>query len=211
MRKIILASKSPRRRELLAALGYQFEPAEARCEEVITRTAPQEVVEELSRQKALDVYQLYMENNGNTKDEESFVVIGADTVVSIAGRILGKPKSGREAFEMLKLLQGRTHEVYTGVTLAWGVPEVHLHSFHECTEVTFYPMEDVEIWDYVNTGDSMDKAGAYGIQSGAAKFIRAINGDYNNVVGLPIARLYHELRNADSNLTLRGNEDGVGI
>lgn len=193
MRKIILASKSPRRRELLAALGYEFEPAEARCGEVITKTAPQEVVEELSRQKALDVYELYMEKSGNTKGEE-LLVIGADTVVSMAGRILGKPKSEQAAFEMLKLLQGGTHEVYTGVTLVWGMPEAHLHSFHECTEVTFYPMEDEEIWDYVNTGDSMDKAGAYGIQSGAAKFIRAINGDYNNVVGLPIARLYHELR-----------------
>lgn len=194
MRKIILASKSPRRRELLALLGYEFELAAARGKEIITKTNPEEVVEELSRQKAMDVYQLYMEKNENIEDKEELLVIGADTVVAIDGRILGKPKSRQEAFDMLKLLQGRTHEVYTGVTFAGNEQTVHVHSFHECTEVTFYPMEDAEIWAYVDTEDSMDKAGAYGIQSGAAKFVRAISGDYNNVVGLPIARLYHELR-----------------
>lgn len=193
MRKIILASKSPRRRELLALAGYEFELAKAKGEEIITGTAPAEVVEELSRQKALDVYQQYMKKENN-KNGENFLVIGADTVVAIDGKILGKPKSGQEAFEMLKLLQGREHEVYTGVTLVQSGQTVYTHSFYECTRVTFYPMDEEEIWAYVDTGDPMDKAGAYGIQSGAAKFVRGISGDYNNVVGLPVARLYHEMQ-----------------
>jgi septum formation protein len=167
------------------------------------------VVEELSRQKAEDVYAII---KSGTK--EPLLVIGADTVVSVDGKILGKPKDDEDAFRMLRLLQGRTHQVYTGVTLVYdeqgsgreicgdnvadmqedenyGIGEL---TFNMCTEVTFYPMSDCEIREYISTGDPMDKAGAYGIQSGGAKFVKEIRGDYNNVVGLPVSRLYQELR-----------------
>ncbi|MGN0151925.1 MAG: Maf family protein [Wujia sp.] len=206
MNKIILASGSPRRRELLALAGYEFQVIVSEVDEIVTKTIPAEVVEELSQQKAMDVYRIYMETYGNNidKEEEPVIIIGADTVVSVDGRILGKPKSEEEAYEMLRTLQGNSHEVYTGVTLVRqqagavddrmteAVPGIR--TFHECTKVTFYPMTDAEIWAYIGTRDPMDKAGAYGIQSGAARYIRGIEGDYNNVVGLPVARLYHELQ-----------------
>lgn len=212
MDKLILASGSPRRRELLALLGYEFQVIVSEIEESITKTEPAAVVEELSRQKAMDVYRIYKEKygnnnyNGSVRNEpmDSVIIIGADTVVAADGRILGKPDSKEEAYKMLHTLQGCTHEVYTGVTLVRqkagkcaessdNVSPV-IKTFHECTRVIFYPMQDSEIWDYIDTKDPMDKAGAYGIQSGAARFIKGIEGDYNNVVGLPIARLYHELQ-----------------
>ncbi len=212
MNKLVLASGSPRRRELLAFMGYEFQVIVSEINESITKTEPAEVVEELSRQKAMDVYRIYKEKYGNNcnsrsdKNEltDTVIIIGADTVVAADGRILGKPGSKEEAYEMLHTLQGCSHEVYTGVTLikhkadkCVALPDVALpeiKTFHECTKVIFYPMRDSEIWDYIDTKDPMDKAGAYGIQSGAARFIKGIEGDYNNVVGLPVARLYHELQ-----------------
>lgn len=187
-KKIILASQSPRRRELMNQAGFKFEIIPSDKEEIVTKVLPYEVVEELSLQKALDVYSEFCEN-------DTIMVIGADTVVSIESKILGKPKSEQEAFSMLKELQGKTHEVYTGVTFIWkGSSKTCTYTFNECTRVTFYPMTDEEIQNYVDTKDPMDKAGAYGIQGKCAIYIKEINGDYNNVVGLPIGRLYHELR-----------------
>lgn len=212
MNKLVLASGSPRRRELLALLGYEFQVIVSEIDENITKTEPAAVVEELSRQKAMDVYRIYKEKFGNNNNSgcdknesaDSIIIIGADTVVAAGGRILGKPGSKEEAYKMLHTLQGCTHEVYTGVTLvkqkagkcadSSDDASPVIKTFHECTRVIFYPMRDSEIWDYINTGDPMDKAGAYGIQSGAARFIKGIEGDYNNVVGLPVARLYHELQ-----------------
>lgn len=187
MKKIILASQSPRRRELMEQAGFEFDIVPSNMEEVITKTVPYEVVEELAEQKAKDVYRI-------CNDSET-LVIGADTVVAIDGKILGKPGTFEEACEMLRLLSGRSHEVYTGVSFVWnGEDKVYKHTFHECTKVTFYPMSDGEIREYAASGDSMDKAGAYGIQGRCAIFIKEIQGDYNNVVGLPIARLYQELK-----------------
>ncbi len=211
MNKLVLASGSPRRRELLALMGYEFQVIVSEINESITKTEPAEVVEELSRQKAMDVYRIYKEGNGNNSNSgidknqpDTVIIIGADTVVAADGRILGKPGSREEAYEMLHTLQGCSHEVYTGVTLVKhradkfaampGAAPPEIKTFHECTKVIFYPMRDSEIWDYIDTKDPMDKAGAYGIQSGAARFIKGIEGDYNNVVGLPVARLYHELQ-----------------
>lgn len=123
-------------------------------------------------------------------------MIGADTVVASEGKILGKPSSQKDAVKMLQSLQGREHEVYTGVTImAREGNENRKKTFHEKTKVVFYPMSDEEIRSYVNTGEPMDKAGAYGIQGKSAVFIKEISGDYNNVVGLPLARLYQELKN----------------
>lgn len=196
--KVILASKSPRRCELMQQAGFVFDIEPSDKEEIITSILPKDIVEELSRQKALDVYKKH--------DNKDILVIGADTIVSVDNKILGKPKTKQEAYEMLKTLSGRTHEVYTGVCFATNKK---IHTFNECTKVTFYEMTDNEIWSYVNTNDPMDKAGAYGIQGKCAIYIKEINGDYNNVVGLPISRLYHELK---SFFNIRGEEfEKLGI
>ena len=182
---LILASASPRRRELISHLNRPFTCTVSDIEEVITKTAPAEVVCELSRQKAEDVAQ---------KAAAGSIVIGADTVVACDGKILGKPQTPEEAKVMLNLLSGRTHSVFTGVTLCQEKENsIRTESFAEETKVTFYPMTETEIENYIATGDCFDKAGAYGIQSGAAIYVHSIKGDYNNVVGLPVAALYHHL------------------
>ena len=184
--KIILASASPRRRELLTQIGVNFAVQPACGEEVITGSNPEEVVKELSGQKSEEVAKMQQEGD--------WLVIGADTVVSCDSRILGKPKDEADAFVMLSMLQGHTHEVYTGVTLYWSVngKEQKL-TFAEQTKVTMYAMTAEEIRSYIKTGEPMDKAGSYGIQGKCAAFIEKISGDYNNVVGLPVARIYQEL------------------
>ncbi len=186
--KIYLASASPRRRELLAQIGLQFEVKVSNVQEKASASDPAKVVEELSRQKARAVFEELAAGH--------LLVIGADTVVAADGRILGKPAGREEAVEMLELLSGRTHEVFTGVTLICrdACGQVFSKTFHERTEVSFYAMSGKEIGDYVSTGDCMDKAGAYGIQGFCARYIREIKGDYNNVVGLPAGRLYQEAK-----------------
>lgn len=189
--KIYLASASPRRKELLKQVGISFKTMPSTVEEKITKTEPQEVVEELSYQKAVDVCgRLAAEN------KEDFVVIGADTVVSCWGEILGKPKDKEDAVRMLKNLQGGSHQVYTGVTLAWKYKDMSamFATFSECTDVTMYTMSEEEIKRYVDSGEPMDKAGAYAIQGLCAAYIQGICGDYNNVVGLPVGRVCQELK-----------------
>lgn len=189
--KIYLASASPRRKELLKQVGLSFKVMPSTVEEKITKTEPQEVVEELSYQKAVDVCGRLAEDG-----QEDFVVIGADTVVSCWGEILGKPKDRADAKRMLGRLQGGSHQVYTGVTLAWknrGVSPMYC-TFSECTDVTMYPMTEEEIEKYADSGEPMDKAGAYAIQGLCAAYIQGICGDYNNVVGLPVGRVYQELK-----------------
>lgn len=189
-RRILLASQSPRRRELLSQAGFVYEVEPSQVEEYTTRTIPWEIVMELSRQKALDISRRH-------KDPE-LLVVGADTIVAYGDRILGKPHSAEAAVEMLTLLQGSRHQVYTGVTLVWTEQgEERIHTFYEKTEVEFYPMSQEEIYKYVDTGDCMDKAGAYGIQTQFGIYIKGIHGDYNNVVGLPIAALYQEMKRND--------------
>lgn len=189
--RIILASQSPRRRELMQRAGYEFEVLPSQGEEVVTKTIPAEVVEELSFQKAEEVAKRVAEENGSTP----FVVIGADTIVAAEGKILGKPADQDQAYKMIEMIQGKAHQVYTGVTLMYFDEEqkIHTRTFHECTDVDVYPMTNSEIEHYVSTKEPYDKAGAYGIQGTFGVFIQGIRGDYNNVVGLPIARLYHEL------------------
>ncbi len=188
-KKIILASASPRRRELLTQIGLTFEVVVSETEEKITSTEPARVVEELSAQKAEAVW-----NSTQLKEASDKIVIGADTVVACEGRILGKPKDTEEAVQMLAMLQDRAHEVYTGVTVVYeGNGEKKTLTFHEKTTVHFYPMTEAQIREYVATGDPSDKAGSYGIQGICARYIRGIEGDYNNVVGLPAGRVYQEL------------------
>lgn len=190
--RIILASASPRRKELLRQIGLEFEIQVSQVEEVITQTQPGKVVEELSSQKARAVVDALDEE----EYKEGVLVIGADTVVAADGEILGKPKDESEAVKMLHFLSGRSHEVFTGVTLFYKKQgrERIIKSFHERTAVVFYPMGDDEIAEYVATRDCMDKAGAYGIQGFCARYIKGIEGDYNNVVGLPVGRLYQEAK-----------------
>lgn len=197
-KKIILASASPRRRELLAQIGLQFRVLPGNTEEKTKSTDPAEMVQELSCLKASEIFE-------GLSDEEKAesLVIGADTVVALDGQILGKPGNEEKAVKMLSSLQGRSHHVYTGVTLIWQQEDetegLHKNSrtFSEETLVTMYPMSVREIEDYVATGEPMDKAGAYGIQGRCAAWIQKIEGDYSNVVGLPVGRLYQELKKID--------------
>ncbi|MDY2700101.1 MAG: Maf family protein [Suilimivivens sp.] len=192
MNKIILASASPRRRELLEQLGVEFEIIPSQVEEKMKSMEPSRMVMELSEIKAEDIY-----NRLSQEEKELSTVIGADTVVAFEDQVMGKPQSSSEAIEMLSRLQNNTHQVYTGVTLIFrkGPGKVPSKiSFFEKTDVTMYPISSDEIAAYVNTGEPMDKAGAYGIQGRGAAFIKEIHGDYNNVVGLPIGRLYQEMK-----------------
>lgn len=198
MEKIILASSSPRRRELMAQAGFAFEVLVSEADETIETETPGEMVEVLSERKAAAVAE---EIKRQGFAEESVLLVGADTMVAIDGKKLGKPKDEKGAEEMLGELSGRTHQVYTGVTLIRlrkaenGSILQESRTFSEVTDVSFYPLTKEEIRSYIATGEPMDKAGAYGIQGKAAVFVKEIKGDYNNVVGLPIARLYQELKN----------------
>lgn len=196
MKKIILASQSPRRKELLAQAGFEFQIITSDVEEVITHTKPSDIAESLSSQKAEDVYHKLIDIYG-ADEARNYLVIGADTIVAIEDRILGKPKDRADAYDMMKLLSGKTHQVYTGVTVvSSGDTKSNIHTFNECTDVTFYEITDDEISEYLDASlEWSDKAGAYGIQATVgAKFVKEIKGDYNNVVGLPIARLYQVLK-----------------
>lgn len=193
--RIVLASASPRRRELLGQIGLDFEIMVSNVEENATASEPALLVEELSRQKAEAV----LENCGREASPEDLLVVGADTVVALEGQILGKPSGPEEAVEMLRRLAGRQHEVYTGVTLLYRSGEgerrrLERKVFHERTRVEFYPMTEREIASYVSGGECMDKAGAYGIQGTFARYIAGIQGDYSNVVGLPVGRFYQEAK-----------------
>ena len=176
--KIILASQSPRRRELLERMGIsEFEIIPARGEEnIVPGLTPEALVEALSRQKCLEVAAVHREA----------LVIAADTVVAVEGRVLGKPRSKAEAEEMLSLLSGREHRVCTGLSLSQGG---RLRTGHEATAVRFRPLTREEIRRYVSTGEPMDKAGAYGIQGYGCLLVEGIVGDYYNVMGLPVCRL----------------------
>lgn len=185
MRKLVLASASPRRRELLAQIGLEFEVICGHGEEIITKTEPKDIVMELAEAKAGEVY------NGT----EGMVVIGADTIVVHNGHIMGKPADKAAAELMLTELCGDTHQVYTGVAFLWQEDGKDLrHVFYECTDVSVYPAEAEEIRAYIETGEPMDKAGSYAIQGRFAAWIQGITGDYSNVVGLPVGRVYQELK-----------------
>jgi len=184
MKKIILASQSPRRRELLKLIDVDFDVLPSDCDECTHETEPGPMVLELSKQKALDVV-------NKTREEDAFIV-GSDTIVVYNGKILGKPKTEKEAFEMLKSLSGNTHQVYTGVTIV-DKKSGAVKSFYEVTDVCMYQVSDEEIHGYIATGDPFDKAGGYGVQSKGAFLVKEIKGDFYTVVGLPVARLYREL------------------
>ncbi|SDB21741.1 Maf family protein [Eubacterium oxidoreducens] len=182
--RIILASGSPRRRELLGEIGVEFEVRKAVGEEKTSATSPKEMVKELAEQKAQEVRR--------TIQDEDALIIAADTVVAMDHQVLGKPKDEMQARKMMEMLSGRTHQVYTGVVCLYQEQRV---CFAEKTEVSLYKMTKDEIEEYIKTSSPYDKAGGYGIQeSFGMKYICGIQGDYYNVVGLPVARLYQELK-----------------
>ena len=194
--RFILASASPRRKELLEQIGLEFEICPAKGEEVITAGSVDGAVLELSRQKAEEVAAgilSYNEIHPELVTPQDILVIGADTVVACDGNILGKPQDEADALRMLTMLSGKEHEVYTGVALIDNRDQ-SMENFFERTKVTMYPVSEEEIRDYIAGGEPMDKAGAYAIQGLGAKFIQKIEGDYNNVVGLPIGRIYQEIK-----------------
>jgi len=178
---IILASASPRRRELLHLITEKFTVAAADVDEsFMPGTDPRELVEALSLKKAKAV----------SLSHQSGIVIGADTVVAIGGKILGKPRDETEAFAMLRQLSGNTHTVFTGVSImAPGIEK----TFSQAANVTFFELSDSEIKKYIETGEVFDKAGAYGIQGKGALLVERIDGDFYTVMGLPVGGLYREL------------------
>ena len=185
----ILASGSPRRKEILEELGYQFEIKTGDFDEsTVALDDPKEGVQKLALGKALAAVQ------------QPGLYLGSDTVVVLDGVVMGKPSDEQDAFRMLRSLSGRTHEVCTGVALVTvgedGTVE-HTETFGEATEVTFFELTDEEIDRYIRTGEPMDKAGAYGIQGLGRVLVEGIRGDYETVVGLPAARVYRALREHD--------------
>ena len=189
MEIIVLASGSPRRKELLAKTGLKFSVVVSGGEEKAETSDPAETVEKLSLDKASAVADLLQ------AEKEPQLIIGADTVVACDGEILGKPSDREDAFRMLWKLQGQTHQVYTGVTLLLKKKHTwQAHTFSEKTDVQFYPVSREELLAYIETGEPMDKAGSYGIQGGFGIYVKGICGDYNNVVGLPVGRLVYELK-----------------
>ena len=179
--QLILASQSPRRKELLGLFGVPFTVRVADIDETMDFSAPAaEEVARVSRLKALAIPR-----------EDDDVLIAADTIVVCQGRILGKPRDEAEAYAMLRLLSGRDHQVMTGVTVLRGNEE---RVFTQITDLHFRELSDKEIYRYIATGEPMDKAGAYGIQGGAALFCEKMDGDYYNVMGLPVCRLGEPLK-----------------
>ena len=187
-RKIILASASPRRREIMTQAGYEFEVMVSHKEEFYTSTMPDEIVKELALLKANDI--------AEQVEHKNVVVIGADTVVAYAGKILGKPKSKEEAFEMIRSFQGDKHQVYTGIAIIEFDENGNKRVTNEAVKTDVYVnvMSAEEIWAYIERDNVLDKAGSYGIQSGFACHIEKIEGDYFNVVGLPISKIYEVLK-----------------
>ncbi|CDQ24531.1 Maf family protein [Halobacillus karajensis] len=181
MKRLILGSQSPRRKDLLHLAGYDFEVRPSRAEEIMEKTlSPDEAVLYLARFKAEAI---------SLKENE--VLLTSDTVVVQDNEILGKPADLQEARNHLKRLSGRTHQVYTGVCISTVEEQ---KEFFVLTDVTFFPLTDDEIDDYIETGEVWDKAGSYGIQGKGALFVEKIHGDYYSVVGLPLARVVRELK-----------------
>ena len=184
---LVLASSSPRRSELLKRMGFEFTAEPVGVNETFLHgTPPMQIVEQLSARKARAAAKLHPQDT----------IIAADTLVVLKGRILGKPKDAEMAKAMLKLLSGSVHQVYTGYTVISGKQFI---CGHECTSVEFYTLSQKEIDSYVATGEPLDKGGAYGIQGKGALFVKRINGDFYNVIGLPIAKINRILNGLQKN------------
>lgn len=187
--KIILASASPRRQELLKHIFDDFTVHTSSCEENTIFETPSKYVMDLASQKALDVAGYYLASETET------LVIGADTIVFSEGSILGKPVDRNDAYQMIKSLSGKAHEVYTGLSLVHIHNSCkHIYSSFACTKVHVKELTDEEITAYIDSPEPYDKAGSYGVQGIFCRHISGIEGDYFNVVGLPVHLLYEELK-----------------
>ncbi len=180
--KLILASNSPRRRELLTLAGYEYNVIPSDADEITQGMAPSDLAICNAKAKAVDVF---------SKLDEDCVVIGADTVVCVENRIFGKPKDDSDAFQMLKKLSNTYHSVITGCCV---ISKTEIREFSCESKVKFRKLEDEEIKHYIATGEPMDKAGAYGIQEKASLFVEYFQGDFYNIIGLPVAGLYPILK-----------------
>ena len=192
MKKLVLASTSPRRKEILELTGYDFDVVSPACDEKADSLDPAEYVSQLSYQKSMAGLSCLKEAGLS----EDVYIIGSDTIVAADYGILGKPKDEEAAFSMLHSLAGKMHSVYTGVTII-SSKSFYSETFYEKTDVYFYDVDDDEIWAYIKTKEPMDKAGAYGIQGKGSFLVRKIDGDYFNVVGLPVSHLVRVLRKFD--------------
>ncbi len=201
MRRIILASASARRRDLLKKAGIKADVIPSECDETVDDSMSiEDMVKELSRRKAEEVYSKvrmdYEYQPDLSEEEASFIVIGADTMVLCNDERMGKPVNEDDAFRMIGMLQDNIHTVLTGVTIINALPNgaKGVKTFAEISQVEVYPMSVQEIWDYIDTGEPSDKAGGYAIQGKFSKYIKRIVGDYSNIVGLPLGRVYSELK-----------------
>ena len=187
---LILASKSPRRKEILEKAGFSFTILETNADETADESLPvYDQAVGIARCKALSAMDICKKDN-----TENVTIIAADTIVHIKGKILTKPVNKEDAFNMLKILENKSHEVYTGLCVAFIKNGSVSYKENYCrTEVIFKPLTDRQITNYINTPEPYDKAGAYAIQGAAAAFIESINGDYDNVVGLPLSMLLEML------------------
>lgn len=190
--KVILASGSPRRRELFGQIGIEFTVIKSDAEEMITKTVPEEVVMELAMQKAAAVKEQLSEADFSCKET---LIVGADTIVVSEGKILGKPRDEKDARKILMSLSGKEHSVFTGVRGIYvdqngKIDKEKSFCFAEETIVIMYPFLKEEAEAYIRTKEPMDKAGAYGIQGKGAVLVKEIRGDYNNVVGFPLAAFF---------------------
>lgn len=209
MPNLVLASISPRRHELLKFLGLQFKVIPSAIEEFVdANLSPEELVIELASRKAQAVQTKLL---GEETNCEETIVIGADTIVVCDGTILNKPSSKEESLAMLSCLSGKTHQVYTGVTvLAFtGTGTAKKESFCEVSKVRFRPLHFFEIEAYVETGEPMDKAGSYALQGTGAAFVESIEGCYTNIIGLPLPKLVLLLRGMG--MGVLGKQSGAKI
>ena len=181
----ILASKSPRRKNLLNKIGFKFSVVPSKYKENLNSNVPPEALaESLARGKAMKIAKAYKSN----------IIIGADTVVSLNGKLFGKPRDNQESFEMLKMLSGKSHEVITGVSIILQSENID-YTFNQRTYVTMTNISDEEIVTYINNYNPADKAGSYGIQDGFSIFIKKINGCFFNVMGFPLSKFYKQYNN----------------
>lgn len=210
--QLILASKSPRRKELLGYLNIPFQIDASDIEEISNHTDPKLFCEDIAAQKGRTLFQQKIRNShkaGNSDEAINIFVISSDTIVFLDGIIYGKPKNREDAKRILLELSGKTHTVFTAVSFFFHDPksrEVRAHSFSESTEVTFQEISLDLLEAYLDTGDSLDKAGAYGIQGPSLTFISSLVGSYSNVVGFPLNRVVEEMRTVlflEDNETLR--------
>ena len=188
--KYILASASPRRKEILRNLGLDFTVLVADADETCDLTDPGERVEFISLKKCIAARDRLIAEGMDPADRDT-VIIASDTLVTLDGEFLGKPRDEADAIRMMDMLEGRTHTVASGIAV-WH--KGRTVTAHELTGVTFAPMDPAEIRAYIATGESFGKAGGYAIQGHASRYITGIHGDYFNVVGLPVRRLYETLR-----------------